>query len=92
MKAQHLIAIMVRYNKWSDFLAATETELELKRLLFENQHKISQDDWEMYLSDVEIQNQLRFEKEDKLKIFKHVFLYVDGHVNDPGGYKLHPAS
>ena len=75
MNAQHIIAIIVGFNKWTDLLKASEAELELAKLLFDNQDKISLDDWEMYIAGAERDNSdLEFDSESKFKIFKHVVL------------------
>lgn len=77
MKAQHIIAIMVGFNKWSDLLKASEIELELAKLLFDNQDKVYLEDWEMYISGVECDNNTTFDSESRVAIFKQVFLNGD---------------
>lgn len=88
MKAQHIIALMVGFEKWTELLKASETELELAKLLFENQDKIYIDDWEMYIVGAEHDNNTIFSLEDRLEIFKHVFANVDGHQSTFGDYRL----
>ena len=39
--AQHIIALLVGFNKWSDLINAKEQELEHAKFLFDNQDKIS---------------------------------------------------
>lgn len=74
MKAQHIIALIIGFNKWTDLLKASETELELAKLLFDNQDKISLEDWEMYIAGAERENNQSFDFESRLGMFKHVFL------------------
>ena len=87
MNAQHVIALIVGFNKWTDLLKASEAELELAKLLFDNQDKISVDDWEMYIIGAERDNNQSFEPESRLEIFKHVFLN-GGFENNSVDYRL----
>lgn len=78
MNAQHIISLMAGFKKWTDLLRASEAELILAKLLFDNQDKISVDDWEMYIASVERDNNdLEFDPESKLEILKLVFLGGD---------------
>ena len=88
MNAQHIISLMAGFKKWTDLLKASETELLLAKLLFDNQDKISVDDWEMYIANVEQDNSgLEFDPESKLEIFKLVVL--DGDYDGAcAGYRL----
>ncbi len=88
MKAQHIIAQMVGFRKWADLLKVSESELELAKLLFDNQHKLSIEDWEDYMAIVEDDNNVTFDSEAKLEIFKAVFLDVDGHRSSAPPYVL----
>jgi len=90
MKAQHIIAYLVGFRKWIDLIKASEVELELAKLLFDNQHKISIDDWDIYMEITERDNQTTFNAEDRLEIFKQVFVNVEGHDNPFGDYRLSP--
>lgn len=74
MKAQHIIALMVGFNKWSALLKASEVELELAKLLIDNHDRIHVEDWKMYIDGVERDNIGTFDPESKLEIFKQVFL------------------
>jgi len=74
MKAQHIISQMVGFNKWTDLLKASEAELELAKLLFDNQDKISLEDWEMYISGVQHDTNVTFGPASKLEIFQQQFL------------------
>jgi hypothetical protein len=82
MNAQHIISLMAGFEKWTDLLKASETELLLAKLLFDNQDKISIDEWEMYIARVERDNSdLDYGSESKLEIFKHVVLDGDFEKN-----------
>lgn len=74
MKAQHIIALMVGFNQWSDLLKASEIELELAKLLIDNHDRIYVEDWEMYIAGVERDNNGTFDPQSKLELFKQVFL------------------
>lgn len=88
MNAQHIIALMIGFRKWADLLKASTAELELAKLLFDNQHKISFEDWQHYmLHTIEMNNKV-FETEIWVEIFKEVFVNVEGHHNDFGDYRL----
>ena len=88
MKAQHIIALMVGFKKWDDLVKASKPELELARLLFDSQHKIGIEDWEMYIAHAERENKTTFDPEARLEIFKTVFADVDGHYNLFPDYRL----
>lgn len=74
MNAQHIIACMLGFDNWTDLLKASEEELELARLLFDNQDKIHTEDWRMYIAGAERYNKTTFDPASRLEIFKHVFL------------------
>ncbi|MDF3076890.1 MAG: hypothetical protein K0S09_779 [Sphingobacteriaceae bacterium] len=88
MKAQHLIAKLAGYYKWTDLSKASTEELELAKLLFDNMHKISAEDWEFYILGAERDNNTTFDAETKLEIFTQVFAEVDEHENPFGDYRL----
>ncbi len=88
MKAQHIIALMAGFNKWADLVKASDIELELAKLLFDNQHKISIDEWEMYIARLGYDNKTFFEPEAQLEIFKAVFANEDGHSSMMPDYRL----
>jgi len=52
MKAQHIIANIARFKCWADLLKATETELEVVKLLFDNKDLFLIDQWHKYLADL----------------------------------------
>jgi hypothetical protein len=88
MKAQHLIAQIVGFRKWTDMLKADESEVELAKLLFDNQHKISAEDWEMYIWGAERDNNTTYDSSFRLEIFKQVFLNVEGHASTFPDFRL----
>ena len=88
MKAQHLIALIVGFEKWTDLLKASDAELELAKLLFDNQDKIHLEDWRMYIADTEVMNQRTFDPESRLEIFKQAFVDVEGHRSPFADYRL----
>lgn len=88
MKAQHVIAYMAGFNKWGDMLKASPVELELGKLLFDYQNKISLDDWEIFMEMTEELNGRFFGTEDRLAFFKAVFVESNDYPTEPGGYLL----
>ena len=88
MNAQHVIAQLAGFSKWDDLLKANPSELELAHLLYDNAHKISLDEWDMYISDAERMNHTKFNTETKLEIFKQVFLSSDGHRSCVVPYRI----
>lgn len=88
MKIQHLFAYMLGFEKWADLVNATEADLELAKLLFDNQHKISLDDWEMYIAGVEHDHKTTYDTEGRIEIFKLVFANREGHHNPFGDWRL----
>ena len=88
MNAQHIIARLAGYEKWTEMLKASPPALELAKLLFDNMHKIRNEEWEYYILDIENQNSIRLDDEFKLDIFKTVYADVDGHQSDGYDYRL----
>lgn len=88
MKAQHLIAKMVGFKKWTELLKASKAELELAKLLFDNQHKFNIEEWDIYIGRAEDDNNTTFDSEARLEIFKRVFLNVEGHESMFSDYRL----
>lgn len=88
MNAQHYIARLAGFTKWTEMLKATPSALQLSKLLFENMHKVSILEWEIYLSAEEREKGYLFDDEDKLEIFQIVFADVDGHQTDGFDYRL----
>lgn len=74
MKAQHLVAFLAGFDKWSDLIHASDNGLELGKLLFEHRHQYGgmiREDWDMYIRSNGLQD---LAEESKLEIFKLVFL------------------
>lgn len=88
MKAQHVIAHMIGFYKWTELLKASEAELELAKLLFDNQDKVHIEDWRMYIAGVERNNTTTFDPESRLEIFRHVFLSREGFESSFPDYRL----
>ncbi len=88
MQIQHIFAQMLGFKKWADLLNASEAELALVKLLFDNQHKISIEDWDIYISGVENDNHSVLDTETRLDVFTNVFANVEGHHNPFGDYRL----
>ncbi len=88
MKAQHLIAYMAGFRKWTDLVKSSDTELELGKLLFDNQDKTSRDDWDMYIAGIESDNNNAFDIDAKLEIFKAVVLNWKVEDNSFSDYRL----
>jgi len=88
MKAQHFIEQLVGFRKWTDLLNASKEEQELGKLLFDNQDKVSAEDWEMYILGTERDNNTTIDPDFRLQIFKEVFVNVDGHVSTFPDYRL----
>jgi len=80
MKLQHIIALMIGFEKWSDLLKASEAELELAKQLFDNQDKIFLENWEMMYGE--------YDAESQLEIFKQVVLNGEEHYNPFPDYRL----
>lgn len=88
MNAQHYIAKLAGFTKWTEMLKASPSTLELSKLLFDNMHKISVIEWDIYISGEENEKGFLFDDEFKLDIFKAVFDEVDGHQSDGYDYRL----
>lgn len=86
--SQDVIAYLVGFEKWKDLLKASDAELKLAKLIFDNQHKIHIEDWQMYIGGVEDDNDTTFDAEARLEIFTQVFVNVEGHHNPFGDYRL----
>ena len=80
MSAQHLVAKMLRFNKWSDLINATKPEIELARLKFVNQNKIPLVEWDIQVAGVEREHHMVFDPEDELNYYKHCLSHYDESV------------
>jgi hypothetical protein len=88
MNAQHLIARLVGFYNWTEMVKASDDEIKLAKLLFDNMHKISAEEWAWYLQGVEKDNKLILDADFKLEIFIQVFANVEGHQSDFTDYRL----
>lgn len=88
MNAQHIISKLTGFEKWTEMLKASDSALELGVLLFDNMHKIRHEEWKIYIINVEDDNNIILDDEDRLGIFKLVFADVDGHQSDGYDYRL----
>lgn len=63
MKIQHVFANMIGFKKWADLSKASDSRLELAKLLFDNRDKVSLDDWEFFYG--------KYDTDSQLNILKH---------------------
>lgn len=88
MNAQHVIANLAGFRKWNDLIKVSEAAQELGKLIFDNRHKIRNEEWEIYIRRIEVENNVILDDDDKLDIFKTIFAEVDGHQADGYDYRL----
>ena len=74
MNAQHVIALIAGFEKWAELLRASAPELELAKLLFDNQDIIHIQTWRDYIADAESMNQITFSSSTKLDLYKQLFI------------------
>lgn len=70
MNAQHVIANLAGFDKWATLLKASVSELELSKLLFDNQDKIHLISWNDYIAYSESLSQTEFDSKLRLAIFQ----------------------
>lgn len=73
MKAQHAIAQMAGFEKWTVLINTSETDLKIAKILYENQDIIDLRMWKDYISEAKIMNQTNFDSETKLTICEQAF-------------------
>lgn len=73
MKAQHAIAQIAGFRKWTDLIKASEPDLKIAKILYDNQDIIDVRMWLDYITDAEKMNQTIFDSETKLSICEQVF-------------------
>ena len=88
MNAQHIIAYLAGFEKWNELIKASETKLKLAKLLFDNAHKISIDEWDIYIGETEDMNNTIYDDEMKLAIFEAVFVSSEDHQTMFIDYRL----
>lgn len=74
MKAQHVIAKIANFDKWSALLNASPAELELAKLLYDHQDKIDLVGWNFYIADAQSMNDDELDAEIQVEIFKQVVI------------------
>lgn len=74
MKAQHIIADIAGFKSWTNLIKASEIELEVVRLLFENQDIFLIYEWNEYLANLEKTYNAVLDSESKLKLLKEAWL------------------
>lgn len=73
MNAQHIVACLAGFDKWTDLLHASDAALELGKLLFDIRNRFTgplREDWERYLSRCGLMDA---SDETKLELFKEVY-------------------
>ena len=81
MKAQHFIACLLGFEKWSDLINAPEKEQELVMLLFKN--KMNIEEWKLYVRDIETSNNVTFEFDSQIELVNNNFIERDSIFNHP---------
>ncbi len=74
MNAQHVIAKIANFDKWSSLLKASSSELELAKLLYDYQNKIDPVGWQFYIADTQSMNEEVLDTEIQVEIFKQVVI------------------
>ncbi len=82
MNAQHIIALMGGFDKWTTLIKASAPELEIARLLFDNHETLFVEDWHMYVAGVE-RDGIALDAETKLQILKQIWLNMPPEGNHP---------
>ena len=72
MNAQHVIAKIANFDKWSELLQASKAELELSKLLYDHQNKIDLVGWKFHIADAQSMNETELDAEIQVDIFKQV--------------------
>lgn len=73
MRAQHVIAQMVGFQKWTVLIRASEPDLKIAKILFDNQDVIDLRMWQDHIAEAERMNQTNFDSETKLAICEQAF-------------------
>jgi len=74
MNAQHVIAKIAGFDKWTTLIKTEASELELAKLLFEHQDKIDSITWDFYIADCQSMNEDELDAEMQVEIFKQVVI------------------
>ncbi|APQ19052.1 hypothetical protein [Maribacter hydrothermalis] len=73
MKAQHIIAQIAGFQKWTVLIKASDPDLKIAKIIYENQDVIDLRMWVDYIAEAERMNQTNFDSETKLAICEQVF-------------------
>ncbi|WP_300564803.1 hypothetical protein [Flavobacterium sp.] len=74
MNAQHVIAKIANFEKWTSLLKASPAELELAQLLYDHQNKIDLIGWQFYIADAQSMNEDELDAEIQVEIFKQMVI------------------
>lgn len=74
MRAQHIIAKIAGFERWTVLLLASEPDLEIAKILYDNQDLIDLRMWEDYIAGCEAMKKFTFDSELRLDICKEVLL------------------
>lgn len=77
MNAQHVIANIAGFDKWSTLVNASESELELSKLLYDYQNKIDLISWNLYIDEAQSMNAHEINTDMQIEIFKSVVIDED---------------
>lgn len=68
IEAQDIIAILAGFEDWSKLTHASETNLEIGKLLLDNRDRVTPDDWWMFIGDYEELNNTTCDEITKLSL------------------------
>lgn len=74
MNAQHVIAKIANFEKWTSLLKASSAELELAQLLYDHQNKIDLIGWQFYIAEAQSMNEDELDAEIQVDIFKQMVI------------------
>lgn len=77
MNAQHIVAQLVGFRKWADLVKASDKELEVAKLLYDNQDIIDILEWNEYLDMLRLEYNIELDAEAKLHILNERWLNPD---------------
>lgn len=77
MNIQHIFANMRGFKTWANLVKAHESEPELGKLMFDNQEKISVDEWRWRVSTKERYKKAALTPEERLALLKDYLLHAN---------------
>lgn len=77
MNAQHVIAKIANFDKWTSLLKASPAELELMQLLYDHQNRIDLIGWQFYIADAQSMNESELDAAIQVEIFKQMVIDED---------------